>query len=92
MITASRFNAADVVEYFGGLGEVARLLGVTSSAVAQWRAKGTFPAFRALQIAKHTGLTPEWFHNPWAEIEGIDVPYGTLEDLREHVKAVRAVR
>ena len=92
MIIAQRFKVADVVEYFGGLGEVARLLGVTTSAVAQWRARDSFPASRALQLAKHTGLSPEWFHNPWAEVNGIEVPYGTIEDLREHVKAVRAVR
>ena len=87
-----RFRASDVIEYLGGITDTARLLGVTVSAVTQWRTKGTFPVSRALVLAKHTGLSPEWFHNPWAEIAEADVQYGTIEDLREHVKAVRAVR
>ena len=89
---AARFRASDVIEYLGGITAVSRLLGVTISAVGQWRAKGTFPASRALQLADHMGLTPEWFHNPWVDCEGVKVPYGTIDDLRKHVQAVRAVR
>jgi len=83
-----RFRVSDVVDYLGGIAATAKLLGVSATAVGQFRKRNYFPPSRALQIADHFGLTPDWFHNPWSEI-GEEPPMGTAEQLREQVERAR---
>ena len=84
-----RFRVADVIDYLGGIAATAKLLGVSATAVGQFRRRNCFPASRALQIADHLGVTPEWFHNPWVDVD-TNAPMADIEELEKYLKHKRA--
>lgn len=45
----------EIIQQFGSQVELARQLGVTQAAVAQWVADEKVPAYRAIQIERITG-------------------------------------
>ena len=45
----------DVIRWFGGKSETARVLGVTPQAVCAWVEKGSVPPLRAIQVERLSG-------------------------------------
>lgn len=82
----TRFRVADVINELGGIAETARFLGVSVTAVGQFKRRDCFPPARALQLADHFGLSPEFFHDPWIDVARGEVPRGTSEDELAELK------
>lgn len=81
-----RFSVADVVACLGGLRGAAEKLGVSVSAVSQWRAADCFPPIRALQLADYFDLSPEFFHDPWTGVAKGEVPRADAADVAQNLQ------
>lgn len=53
-------QATDLIEHFGGVTKVARMVGVTTGAVSQWKNRGVPKGqFNLLKILKEKGYSNE---------------------------------
>lgn len=81
-------NAQNPIDLAGGTAEVARLCGVSSQAVSQWRSKGAIPPDRCPAIESATGgavrcedLLPDvtWQRDDAGNVTGYVVPVAFAE-------------
>lgn len=65
------------IETAGGVGVLASSIGVTQTAVSNWRVRGTVPAVHCAAIEQCAGvmrweLRPDDWHRIWPELIGAD--------------------
>lgn len=80
-----RVRVSDLIELHGGPKAFAAFLGVSLTAVGQFRRQDTLPPKRALQVAKYYNLCADFFHDPWVGA-GVTVPRASTEVFRAAIE------